>query len=81
MSDNQPVLLVGNQQTMMFRMYTIKSALSLEVMGMKHSRGSVYAMVKRDFNLKGTKKKVYEQFCDIIKKIERGELEVVEVQS
>ena len=42
--------------------------LKLETKGMKHSRGSVYAMIKKEFGLKGTKQSVLEQFGKLIGK-------------
>lgn len=43
-------------------------ALKLEIMGMKHSSGrSVYAHIKRTYNLKGSKQSVLDQFNDILK--------------
>ena len=48
-------------QIALFGMATQISALKLEVKGMKHSRGSVYALVKRVYGLKGSKQRVLEQ--------------------
>ena len=46
-----------------FRLVALRSALSLECLGMKRSRGpSVYAIVKQEFSLKGSKTKVYDLF-------------------
>jgi hypothetical protein len=43
-------------------------ALKLETLGLKHSRGSVYALVKKEFSLKGNKASVLEQFGKLIGK-------------
>lgn len=60
-------MITGNGITM-YRLLALKGALHLETLGMKHSRGSVYAMVKREFNLKGNKQRVYTQFCELVEK-------------
>ena len=45
-----------------FRLRTLLRGLKLETLGMKMSRGrSCYSIIKEDFNLKGSKQKVYEQ--------------------
>ena len=61
------MMITGNDNIEMFRLLQMKSALALEIKGLKHSRGSVYALVKKEFNLKGNKQKVYDQLCNIIK--------------
>jgi hypothetical protein len=47
----------------MFNLLQLKYALSLEMKGLKHSQGSVYAHVKRMFGFKGNKSAVYELLC------------------
>ena len=59
------LVLTGNQ-TLRFQQLATLYALKLECLGMKHSRGSVYAKVKRDYNLKGTKHSVYDQLKSIL---------------
>lgn len=45
-----------------YRLLTLKSALSLEVLGMKRSHGpSVFSIVKKEFGFKGTKQSVLDQ--------------------
>lgn len=41
--------------------FIVRAALRLELKGFKHSRGSVYALVKREFGFKGNKQRVYDQ--------------------
>ncbi len=53
-----------------FRLLSIKGRLSLELKGMKSSRGSTFAYVKREFNLKGRNQKVYDDYCNLLR--ERG---------
>jgi anion-transporting ArsA/GET3 family ATPase len=51
-----------------FRLLSLKGALSLEVKGLKRSRGpSAFATVKAEFGLKGSKAVVLEQFVKILK--------------
>lgn len=59
----------------LFSMMSQKSALSLELKGMKHSRGSVYAMIKRKYHLTGNKERVYTQFCELVEKA-KGEVKL-----
>lgn len=54
----------------MFQLLRLRSALGLELLGMKHSKGSVYAHIKRHYGLKGNKQRVWDQFNTLI--IERG---------
>jgi hypothetical protein len=49
------------QEFELYALLLLKSALKLEVAGMKHSKGSVYAKVKKDFGFKGNKQYVLEQ--------------------
>ena len=49
-----------------FRLLTLRGALRLEVMGMKRHGHSAYAIVKEEFDLKGSKQKVFDQFTEIL---------------
>ena len=49
-----------------FRLLTLRGALRLEVMGMKRHGRSAYAIVKEEFDLKGNKQKVFDQFTEIL---------------
>ena len=49
-----------------WRLFTLRSALRLEVQGFKHSKGSVYALVKREFGFNGTKARVLAQLSAYI---------------
>jgi hypothetical protein len=42
-------------------------ALKLEIAGLKHSHGSVYALIKRETGLKGNKQRVFEQYEVMLK--------------
>lgn len=54
-------MLVGEKQTRDFQILAMRSALKLEIAGLKHSRGSVYALVKKRFGFKGNKQRVLDQ--------------------
>jgi hypothetical protein len=56
------MMLTNPDDIMRFHMKTQLSALRLELMGMRHSRGSVYAHIKKTYGLRGNKSSVYEQF-------------------
>lgn len=55
------MMLTHPDDIAMFRILALKSALKLECKGLKHSQGSVYALVKREFGFKGNKARVLEQ--------------------
>jgi len=55
-----------------FQMLAVKGALHLEVLGMKHSHGSVYKMVKTKYGFKGNKQAVYDQYVALLR--EKGVL-------
>ena len=48
-----------------FRMRTLLSALKLEIVGLK-GRVNAYAVIKREFGLKGGRERVYEQFAAMV---------------
>jgi len=50
-----------------FRFKTLLRGLRLELNGLKMSRGrSCYSIIKQEFNLKGSKQKVYDEFKQLI---------------
>jgi hypothetical protein len=48
-----------------FQLLRLKGALRLEMKGLKNSRGSVYAYIKRTYGLRGNKQKVYDAFVKL----------------
>lgn len=60
-------------QPEMYNMLAQKAALKLELAGLKMSRGSVYAHIKRTYGLRGSKQSVYTQFCELVEKA-KGEI-------
>ena len=58
--------VISGDDIQVYRMKVLLRALALEVKGMKISRGkSVYSIIKNEFNLKGSKQKVFDQFQQI----------------
>ena len=62
------IVFEGQKSIALYRLVSLKYALKLEVRGIKMTRKSVYAQIKREFNLKGNKQKVYNQFIIIVDK-------------
>jgi hypothetical protein len=49
-----------------YTLLATKSAFKLELSGIRVTRRSCYALVKRNYKLKGNKQSVYSQFCTIV---------------
>lgn len=49
-----------------YRKKVLLSALKLELLGMKRSGPSAYSIIKQEYNLKGSKQTVYNQFESMI---------------
>lgn len=45
-----------------YRMMVLKHRLKFETLGMKSRGPSTFSIIKREFNLKGSKKKVLDEF-------------------
>jgi uncharacterized protein (DUF2141 family) len=65
-SPHGSITVSGPDAMRFYRLVALKGALHLEMLGMRHSRGSVYAQVKREFGFKGSRAKVYDQLCILI---------------
>ena len=52
-----------------------RSALVLEMRGMKRRGRSAYSLIKEEFGLKGNKQKIFEQLTEIILKTKQTERE------
>ena len=61
-------LITGKENIDRFRLLVLKSGLKLEILGMQKRRPSCDSVIKEEFNLKGSKQKVYDKFCELIKK-------------
>ena len=67
--------VITGDDTILFSIIALESALRLEVKGMKMSSGrSAYSIVKDRYGLKGNKQRVLEQFNEIVNGLreERG---------
>jgi hypothetical protein len=62
------IMLTTPEQIEQYRLLTLYQMLKLETLGLKHSRGSVYALIKKEFSLKGNKQSVLDQFGKLIGK-------------
>lgn len=60
------MVLYKPDEIRMFQLLQWKYALKLEIKGMRHSQGSVYAHVKRQLGLRGNRAKVLAQLESII---------------
>jgi hypothetical protein len=50
-----------------YRLMVLLSALKLELLGIKRSKGrTAYSIIKSEFNLKGSRQSVYDQFKLIV---------------
>lgn len=68
---------ITGPQIDLFRLKVLHSALRLEILGMKRRGRSVYSIVKQEFNLKGSKTKVLEQFTKIVESQSTGSINPV----
>ena len=68
---SKPIILTGQGVTL-FHLLAQKHAVMLEGMGMRHSRGSVTAAVKRMYGIKGSREKVLVRLQEMIAEIKQG---------
>jgi hypothetical protein len=65
---NESVLIQGKTNINNYRMIALLKGLKLELKGIKVSRNvSCYAILKDEFNLKGSRQKVYDHLNAIYK--------------
>ena len=63
------------EQIALYQMLVLRSALKLEMVGIKTSRGrTAYSAIKHLFNIKGSRQKVLDIFNEIIKEQQKGEI-------
>ena len=61
------------QKIELYQMLVLRSALKLEIMGLKMSKGrTAYSSIKHLFNLKGNRQKVLDTFNEIIEQQQKG---------
>ena len=58
----------STEEIQSFRMKTLRSALKLEILGMKRRGRSVYSIIKEEFGFKGNKQKVLQQLENALTK-------------
>jgi hypothetical protein len=69
--DNNGVLIADTPEKISaFRLLSLRGRLQLELKGLRFKGGSTFTVVKQEFNLKGSRAKVLEQFNTIL--IEKG---------
>ena len=60
----------------LYQMLVLRSALKLEIRGLKMSRGrTAYSAIKQIFNIKGSRQKVLDTFNEIIETTKQTERE------
>tara|TARA_R100001244_G_scaffold132132_1_gene107234 strand:+ start:1431 stop:1640 length:210 start_codon:yes stop_codon:yes gene_type:complete len=64
---NKTIVLDTPQAIDGFRTRMLRSALKLEVLGMKRKGPSVYSIIKNEFRFKGSKQRVLDQLLAYIK--------------
>ena len=64
------------QKIELYQMLVLRSALKLEMMGLKMSKGrTAYSAIKKMFNLNGNRQKVLDTFNEIIEATKQTERE------
>ena len=64
------------EQIKLYQMLVLRSALKLEMLGLKMSKGRTsYSAIKYLFNLKGNRQKVLDTFNEIIEATQQPERE------
>ena len=64
------------QKIELYRMHVLHKMLKLELVGIKMNRGgqpTAYSAIKREYNLKGNRQKVYDTMTEIINTIQQQE--------
>ena len=64
------------QKIELYSMHVLHNMLKLEMLGLKMNKGSqptAYSAIKREYNLKGNRQKVYDTMTEIINTIKQQE--------
>ena len=69
-TNNEPIVITGEESLLKTRLIIMKAGLKLEVAGMTNRGMSCYQMAKREFGFKGSKKSVLEQLTNYIDTIQ-----------
>ena len=62
------------QKIDLYRMNVLEKMLKLEMLGIKMNKGgqpTAYSVIKKEYNLKGSRQKVYDTFKEIINTIQQ----------
>ena len=63
------------EQIALYQMLVLRSALKLEMVGLKMSKGrTAYSAIKQMFSIKGNRQKVLNIFNEIIEVQQKGEI-------
>ena len=66
----ETAMIIDNPEDIdLYSIMSKRSALVLEMRGMKRRGRSAYSLIKEEFGLKGSKQKVFEQLTEIIEAI------------
>ena len=60
------MVITESNQIMHFRLLALRSGLRLEIKGLRRSGRSFYAIIKKEFDLKGNRESVLEQFDEML---------------
>ena len=63
------MMITNPEDIDLYSIMTKRSALVMEMQGMKRRGRSAYSIIKEEFGLKGSKQKVFEQLTEIIEAI------------
>lgn len=66
---NEHIMLDTPDAIQAYFLLARRGALKLEIAGMRHSRGSVYAFIKREYGFKGNKQRVLDQYENYLREI------------
>jgi len=63
-----PIVLDKPEQIQAYRLLVLRRGLGLEMRGLRLTRGPTsYAIIKREFGLRGSKRSVFDQFTSILR--------------
>lgn len=60
------MVIAEPNQILHFRMLTLRAGLKLEIKGLRRSGRSFYTIIKKEFDLKGSRESVLAQFDTLI---------------
>jgi len=65
------------QKIDLYRMNVLEKMLKLEILGIKMNKGgqpTAYSVIKKEYNLKGSRQKVYDTFKQIVQTTKEREI-------